>query len=168
MIDKNEFWSKYKSFEVYDVSDIPNEIQKSIQLAKAESKKAYAPYSSYGVGAVIVTETGREIASSNSETCNYDVICAEAGAISQWTQIQNKTKREEITYVVVAGNLLEKEGSTLRSDIFITPCGRCRQRLYEHCKNDTIILSCNETLDKVRVFKLCDLLPYAFSPRNLK
>lgn len=174
MINKNDFWNKYKSCEIYNISDLPSKIQKSIEIAKNERRKAYAPYSHYGVGAVIVTEAGRNIPAANSETCNIDSICAEAGAIDDWTKITHEDPttheliREKIIYVVVVGSPFSSQEIEPRPDMYVTPCGRCRQRLYEHCDGDTIIVGCNETLDKARVCKLGDLLPFAYTPQNLK
>jgi cytidine deaminase len=172
MIDNSQFWNQYKSCEVYDIKDLPIEMQKNVELANQDRKKAYAPYSNYSVGAVIVTKSGKQISSANTETCNYDSVCAEAGAIAEWTKssfsssTENHPEREEISYVVVVGKPIESR--TLRNDVFVTPCGRCRQRLYEHCYGNTTIVGCNETVDKARLYKLSDLLPFAFTPMNLK
>ena len=172
MIDNSQFWNKYTSCEVYDIKDLPEDIQKNIELAYQISQNAYAPYSNYSVGAVIVTQSGRQFYSANTESCNFDSFCAETGAISEWTKAAiknpsvNHIEREKIDYVVVAGEPVEYK--FLRSDVFVTPCGRCRQKLYEHCTGDTLIIGCNETIDKARIYKLSDLLPFAFTPMNLK
>lgn len=170
MINKEYFWSKFNTCRVYNISELPPEIQEGINTAKNEREKAYAPYSNYAVAAVIITKTGKKISSVNSETCNYDSICAEAGAIAEWTKTAylsfqgSEPKREEITCVIIVGGPLNN--SKFREDVFITPCGRCRQRLYEHCSDDTIIVSVNESITKARIFKLFELLPFAFSPNN--
>jgi cytidine deaminase len=162
MINKDEFWSKYKSCEIYNVSELPEEMQTALEKARTERNNAYAPYSKYGVCAIIVTENENIIDEVNSETCNIDSICAEAGAIDNWTKI---VPREKINYVIVAGIPLDEKEP--REDVYVTPCGRCRQRLYEHCADDTIIIGSNEPVTKVRVYKMCDLLPFAFRPENL-
>lgn len=172
MSDNIQFWKKYKSCKIYDIEDLPVEIQKNIELAKEVSLNAYAPYSHYSVGAVIVTKSGRQFSSANTESCNFDSFCAETGAIAEWVKSAvknpsvNHQDREEIDYIVVVGEPVEYE--FLRNDVFVTPCGRCRQKLYEHCTGDTPVIGCNETIDKARIYKLSDLLPFAFTPKNLK
>ena len=85
-------------------------------VAKAETaaKAAYAPYSSYLVGAVVRTRDGREFAGVNVENAAYPLgMCAEKTAIGN---------------AVTAGY---RPGDLAAIGITASPCGGCRQWLYE-------------------------------------
>jgi len=85
-----------------------------IEKADAAAAKAYAPYSRYLVGAVVRTRDGREFAGVNVENAAYPLgVCAEKTAISA---------------AVTAGY---KPGDIEAIGITASPCGGCRQWLYE-------------------------------------
>jgi cytidine deaminase len=82
--------------------------------AKAAAASAYAPYSNYLVGAVVRTRDGREFAGVNVENAAYPLgICAERAAIAK---------------AVSDGY---KPGDFEAIGITASPCGGCRQWLYE-------------------------------------
>jgi cytidine deaminase len=85
-------------------------------VARAEevAANAYAPYSSYSVGAVLRTADGREFAGVNVENAAYPLgLCAEKNAISA---------------AAAAG---VKPGEIAAIGINASPCGGCRQWLHE-------------------------------------
>jgi cytidine deaminase len=85
-----------------------------IEKAAAIAAQAYAPYSRYLVGAVVRTRDGREFAGVNVENAAYPLgVCAEKTAISA---------------AVTAGY---KPGDIAAIGITASPCGGCRQWLYE-------------------------------------
>jgi cytidine deaminase len=84
------------------------------EKAKAAAAQAYAPYSQYLVGAVVRTNDGREFAGVNVENAAYPLgICAEKTAIAK---------------AVSEGY---KPGDFAAIGITASPCGGCRQWLYE-------------------------------------
>ena len=84
------------------------------EKAKEIAANAYAPYSSYLVGAVVRTRDGREFAGVNVENAAYPLgVCAEKSAIVQ---------------AVSAGY---RPGDFEAIGITASPCGGCRQWLYE-------------------------------------
>ncbi len=84
------------------------------EKAKAAATRAYAPYSNYLVGAVVRTRDGREFAGVNVENAAYPLgICAEKAAIAK---------------AVSEGY---KPGDFEAIGITASPCGGCRQWLYE-------------------------------------
>lgn len=90
-------------------------------VSKAEqiAAQAYAPYSHYFVGAVVRTRDGRDFAGVNVENAAYPLtICAEKNAISA---------------AVAAGY---RPGDLLAIGITASPCGGCRQWLYEFKINE--------------------------------
>jgi cytidine deaminase len=85
-------------------------------VVKAEqvAKNAYAPYSEYLVGAVLRTKDGREFEGTNVENAAYPLgVCAEKTAIS------------------AAATAGYKPGDIEAIGITASPCGGCRQWLYE-------------------------------------
>jgi cytidine deaminase len=85
-----------------------------VQRARAVAARAYAPYSHYLVGAVVVARDGRVFEGVNVENAAYPLgICAEKTAIAQ---------------AVVAGC---GPGDLEAIGITASPCGGCRQWLYE-------------------------------------
>ncbi len=161
MFDKTAFWKEFNSKETYPVERLPDFIQALVAKTMEKSRNAYAPYSGFGVAALIKTD-GEEFIATNAETCNHDGICAEAGAVAAYV---TNAKDKEIELVVVAGKAFNNINP--REDVFITPCGRCRQRLFEHCSPNTPIIGLNEAGTKALVSSISDLLPFAFSPTNL-
>jgi cytidine deaminase len=82
--------------------------------AVAISARAYAPYSNYLVGAALQTSDGRIFEGVNVENAAYPLgVCAEKVAIS---------------CAVVAGC---RPGDLEAIAITASPCGGCRQWLYE-------------------------------------
>src|SRR5262245_36605761 len=85
-----------------------------VEKAAEAAAKAYAPYSRYLVGAVVRTRDGRESAGVNVENAAYPLgICAEKNAIAA---------------AVTAGY---GPGDIEAIGIIASPCGGCRQWLYE-------------------------------------
>ena len=82
--------------------------------AVAAAERAYAPYSNYLVGAAVRTRDGRVFEGVNVENAAYPLgVCAEKVAIS---------------CAVVAGC---RPGDLEAIGITASPCGGCRQWLYE-------------------------------------
>ena len=110
-----------------------------IEKADAAAAKAYAPYSRYLVGAVVRTRDGREFAGVNVENAAYPLgVCAEKTAISA---------------AVTAGY---KPGDIEAIGITASPCGGCRQWLYEFRIGEVSYRSDNGEL---RTVACGDLLP---------
>ncbi len=84
------------------------------ERAVAVAKRAYAPYSQYLVGAAVRTRDGRVFEGVNVENAAYPLgICAEKAAISR----------------AVADGC--RPGDIEAIGITASPCGGCRQWLYE-------------------------------------
>jgi cytidine deaminase len=82
--------------------------------AEAAAERAYAPYSNYLVGAVVLTRDGRVIEGVNVENAAYPLgVCAERVALSR---------------AVVEG---VRPGDLEAIGITASPCGGCRQWLHE-------------------------------------
>jgi cytidine deaminase len=111
-------------------------------------RRAYAPYSSYPVGAAALVDDGRLVVGCNVENASYGVtLCAECSLVS--ALVVGGGGR------LVAFTCVDGRGSVLM------PCGRCRQLLWEHGGAALLV----ETASGVR--PMSDVLPDAFGPADL-
>ena len=124
--------------------------------AVAAREYAYSPYSGYRVGAALLGKSGKLYTGCNVENAGYTPTnCAERTAVFKAVSEGER----EFTAIAVAGG----SGETL--DAACTPCGVCRQVLAEFCAADMpVILGTPENL---QVLTLEDLLPFAFTKKNL-
>lgn len=118
-----------------------------IAEARAAAENAYAPYSNYRVGAVVVADDGTHYRGANVENSAYgSAICAEATAIAHAAS----SGVRKIDTVAVA---------TLDGDVPGYPCGNCRQLMVEF-DVDTVVLDGFE--DGPIVHSREELIPHAF------
>jgi len=144
------------------VSDNLNDTdEKLIAAAREASKRAYAPYSDYQVGAALLFDDGAIFTGSNVENASYGLaLCAETNAVSK---AMNEGRRGGLIAVAVVGPQDKGDGAP------ITPCGRCRQVLNEIAMlggTDPEILCVGQS--EVRRVTLSQLLPHAFGPAHLE
>ena len=122
---------------------------------KAVEAKANAlpPYSNFKVGAALLTTDGDVYPGCNIENSTYGLtMCAERTAIFKAIS-EGKRKFKAIA---IASD----------SPDYITPCGACRQIIYDLCGEIDIICT-NENQD-YKIFKTSELLPLAFGDKDLK
>ena len=125
-----------------------------VAAAISAMSHAYAPYSSFYVGAAIRDENGQIHSGANVENAAYPQgACAEAGAISAMIMAGGR----KIDAIAVAG----------KGDVLCTPCGGCRQRIREFSEAATPIIIADETGERAR-FTLAEILPHSFGPDNLR
>lgn len=130
--------------------------QALLLAARQAQRKAYAPYSSYPVGAAVLDEHGGIHAGCNVENAAYpEGLCAEAAALAAMVLAGGSQARA----VLVVGH--GGDGA------WITPCGGCRQKLREFGAPDLIIQSANELALGPR-HTLSQLLPESFGPGHIK
>jgi cytidine deaminase len=110
-----------------------------VAKAEAAAAHAYAPYSNYLVGAVVRARDGREFVGVNVENAAYPLgVCAEKTAI---------------TAAVTAGC---RPGDLEAIGITASPCGGCRQWLYEFGIDE---ISYRHADGEIRTVAPADLLP---------
>ncbi|MDO5034547.1 MAG: cytidine deaminase [Actinomycetaceae bacterium] len=118
------------------------------ELAVEATKRSYAPYSKYPVGAAALVDDGRVLTGCNVENAGYGVtLCAECGIISDL--INSGGGR------LVAFTCVNKDGDR------IVPCGRCRQILFEHGGNELLMHMPRG------IQTMAEVLPDAFGPADL-
>ena len=90
------------------------QISDLVEKAERAAAKAYAPYSNYLVGAAVRTRDGKVFAGVNVENAAYPLgVCAEKSAL------------------VKAVSEGYRPGDIAAIGITASPCGGCRQWLYE-------------------------------------
>ncbi len=117
--------------------------------AREMTYRAYAPYSSFPVGAAGLADDGRLVVGCNVENAAYGVaLCAECGVVSQLAA----TGGGRLVAVSCANSLGE----------VLLPCGRCRQLLWEHGGPDLVVDT------PAGPTSMRELLPMAFGSEDLE
>jgi cytidine deaminase len=123
-----------------------------IQTALEARKSSYSPYSSYPVGAALLTASGKVYTGTNIENAAYPVsICAERVAAFKAVSVEDRAFKA-IAVVTNDGGF---------------PCGACRQVLSEFGLDAEIFVA-DEKGNIVEQSTISKLLPGAFGPENLK
>lgn len=126
-----------------------NEDLAAAAIAAAEG--AYAPYSRFRVGAVVVGERGELFTGANVENAAYpSSTCAEANAIT--TAVAQGVRKID-TVVTACLDADDIEGGY--------PCGRCRQIMSEFDVRRVIVTSADGAV--IREHTLDELLPHRFA-----
>ena len=121
-----------------------------IAHAKSMRTLAHAPYSNYTVGAAVLTSDGEMIGGCNVESSSYGLTCcAERIAL----------------YNAVSQGFLKFKAIAVASENGGSPCGACRQVIWELCGDIPILIIDNE--NKIRETSSQTLLPDAFDKDKL-
>jgi cytidine deaminase len=116
--------------------------------ALAVQKNAHAPYSHYKVGSALLADDGGTYCGCNVENVASPLgQCAEGNAIAAMVAA-GATKVREI--------LIASPNSH-----FCTPCGGCRQRIFEFADQQTLIHLASSD-GKIKTVTMQDILPLAF------
>ena len=138
-----------------------------IAAAREAALEAYAPYSRFFVGCAIESIDGRVVSGVNVENACYRLgVCAEQSALSAAHLAFGLHNVARIA--VSGGNVV---AGALFGDIVCTPCGGCRQAIYEaSCLSgrDIEIICSNGDGSKVERHSISTLIPNGFGPANLK
>ena len=124
-----------------------------VDLAKKAMENAYVPYSNFKVGAALLDKNGDVHLGCNIENAAYGATnCAERTAL--FSAVAKGIKEfEKIAVVASSGD-------------YASPCGICRQVLFEFMPDGKVILDSDEK--GMKVFKARELLPFGFSSADLK
>lgn len=119
------------------------------QQAQAATRRSYAPYSKFRVGAAALVDDGRTITGCNVENASYGLsLCAECGLVSQLHDSGGGR--------LVAVTAMHADGTVL------APCGRCRQLLLEAGGAELLVDGASGPKT------IADLLPDSFSTEDLE
>lgn len=122
------------------------------QAARQVLAKSYSPYSSFAVGAALLTNDGNIVTGCNVENASYGLtLCAERVALV-------KAVSEGYRHFTALVVFTPTQNPT-------PPCGACLQMLAEFAPELHITAVCHT--DLILAGPLRDFLPHAFLKRNL-
>ena len=122
--------------------------ERLLQAARAAMKNAHAPYSKFKVGAALLTTNGKVFSGCNVENASYGMTnCAERTAI--FSAVAKLGPQMEIRALAITNN----------QDAPCSPCGACRQVIYEFGPQATILFKGARGWKELSI---TDLLPEGF------
>ena len=123
-----------------------------IEAALNARHQALAPYSKFKVGAAILDDTKQITIGANVESASYGLsCCAERVAI----------------FKALTEGLTDFSALAIASEGGVAPCGACRQVIAEYAANATITLIDSNNPTSIKQTKIDELLPSAFTSKNL-
>jgi cytidine deaminase len=138
-----------------------------VERAREAALRAYAPYSRFSVGAAVESVDGEVVLGANMENACYRLgICAEISAL---TAARQAFGLDKVKRIAVAGGHVGPDG-TLAGAGAVTPCGGCRQAIYEAADLsglDIEVISSNGEGTETMVSTIRQLLPHGFGPASL-
>ena len=121
-------------------------------MAQKAMENAYTPFSHFNVGAAILTENGEVYTGCNIENSSFGgTICAE---------------RTAAVKAISNGNRSFKKIAVVCHDGAVTPCGICRQFLYEFAPK--LIVVTGDDKDNLKEYTLDQLLLDGFRLQDNK
>lgn len=124
-----------------------------VNIAKEAMENAYAPYSHFKVGAALLAKDGTVFQGCNIENASYGATnCAERTAIFKAVS-EGYREFEAIAIVASSGD-------------YASPCGICRQVLFEFLPEGKVILDSDEK--GMVTFTVRELLPMGFRGEDIK
>ena len=155
--------TKTISAEVFDYSELSSSEKDLVDQTKKAVENAYAPYSNFHVGSVVMMEDGTMIHGSNQENAAYPSgLCAERVAIfAAGANYPNM----EIKQIGIAAKPMGGHDFVSASS-----CGNCRQAMleYQHKQKTPIELLFVQSDNQVMKVLLADLLPFGFGAADLE
>lgn len=127
-----------------------------ITLAREAREHAYAPYSSFCVGAALLAASGKVYQGCNVENAAYSPSCC-AERIAFYRAVCSGER--SFTSIAIVGGKQGQEPTDC------PPCGVCRQVMKEFCSDDFLVFMGGAD-DQFRAMTLGQLLPAAFGLPN--
>lgn len=124
-----------------------------VNMAKEAMENAYVPYSHFKVGAALLAKDGTVFKGCNIENASYGATnCAERTAIFKAVS-EGYREFEKIAIVASSGD-------------YASPCGICRQVLFEFLPEGKVVLDSDEK--GMVTFTVGELLPFGFRGEDIK
>lgn len=118
-----------------------------IKIADEAKEMAYAPFSNFKVGAALVGKSGKVYTGCNVENSSYSPTnCAERTAIFKAVSEGER----EFTKIAIMSS----------SGEFTSPCGVCRQVIFEFMDKGDVVLGNKK--GEIKVYDINELLPEGF------
>lgn len=146
------------------ISSLSTTFQNAAAAAMNVSKNAYAPYSSFHVGACFVHPDGSLTPGCNYENCTFQATCAERCCMVS----ANANGKRAAVAVAVFGQSANP-AVRMPADAVCPPCGLCRQHLNEvaelsNCDIQLILVAGDKK--RAQMIKLSEILPLPFGPSH--
>ena len=119
-----------------------------MKAALRARERAVAPYSNLKVGAALQTADGKLFVGANVESASYGLTCC--------------AERVALFHALTTGATNFTAIAVTAADENITPCGACRQLLFEYAQNATVFLSDSRQPRLIRETTVAALLPGGF------
>lgn len=127
-----------------------SEAQQLFEEAKKASENTYSPYSSFPVGAAVLTGDGTIIHGTNVENASFGLtICAERTAVGHAVSVGKKDIKAIAVYCKATA---------------AAPCGACRQFILEFGGDIVVIFRNN---DELLQRTIQELLPFSFTKESM-
>lgn len=138
-----------------------------VTAARDAAMRAYAPYSGFHVGAALLLDDGSMVTGANVENASYGLtLCAETVAVAK---LANAGQMAAIRAVAIIGGRPGPDGMLMGGDA-VHPCGRCRQMLNEAAERARVDIAVHCSSGDgaaLATYRLSDLLPHSFGPKDL-
>ena len=130
-------------------------IHKLIDEAIKARAYSYSPYSKFKVGAALLLKNGKYLHGCNIENASYGLSnCAERTLL--FKMISEGYNKDDVLFFAIVG----------QTERPISPCGACRQVMFELLNLDTPVILANLNKDYIE-YTVKDLLPYQFNEGDL-
>lgn len=134
------------------------QIEELITAAIQMTKRSYAPYSHFQVGAALLARDGNIYTGCNIENAAYTPTnCAERTAFFKAVSEGNR----EFRAIAIVG------GQNGKLTDYTAPCGVCRQVMMEFCDPKEFVIIMAASQEHYMIKTLEELLPIGFGPENL-
>lgn len=139
--------------------ELPADDQALVRASYNAADKAYAPFSNFHVGAVLLMDDGSLISGNNQENPAFPSgLCAERTALFYAGANFPDQKIKKIV-ITAKGDFADK-------DSVFSPCGGCRQVMVESERRqnaaiEVVLVNLNESV--VTLDAACDLMPFTFT-----
>ncbi len=137
------------------------DVKELIDKAFEAQKLSYSPYSGFSVGAALLCDNGKIYKGCNIENAALTPTnCAERTAIFKAISEGDNN----FTAIAIVGN---KHDINQGEGDFCAPCAVCRQVMAEFCNLETFKIYIAKSRDEYLEYTLGELLPLAFTGKNL-
>lgn len=131
--------------------------EKLLLEAKKACENSYSPYSSFPVGAALITKDGTIYRGCNIENASYGLSnCAERTCL--FTAYANGVRKDDIKAIAIYSPKKH----------LVTPCGACRQVMVELLNSDCEVFIGYYDNKNVLETSVKELMPYSFTTEDLK
>ena len=126
-----------------------------IEKAKEASLNTYSPYSSFPVGAALLTKDNKIYKGANIENASFGLTnCAERTCL--FSAYTDGVRKQDIIALAIY----------TPTQKLTAPCGACRQVMVELLEENCKIILANK-IGKVEEYSVKDLVPLAFTSEDL-